>query len=106
MGFFILQGLLRWAEADVFYVFKQRDRPMRKTTEDKLRSLVTTLGYEFVGYELGQENRCAIFRLFIDSPGGISVADCTRVSHNVGALFDVEDPVDGPYRLEMSSPSF
>ena len=34
----------------------------------------------------------------------ISVEDCERVSRNVSALLDVEDPINGAYLLEVSSP--
>lgn len=79
-------------------------RKINPTIEEKLAALVSTLGYEFVGYEFGQENRWAIFRLFIDRPGGVSHEDCSRVSYQVSAMFDVDDPIEGQYRLEVSSP--
>ena len=34
----------------------------------------------------------------------ISVEDCTLVSRNASALLDVEDPINGAYLLEVSSP--
>ena len=43
-------------------------------------------------------------RLFIDSAAGISIDDCERVSQQVSALLDVEDPIVDAYRLEVSSP--
>jgi ribosome maturation factor RimP len=43
-------------------------------------------------------------RLFIDAEDGITLDDCERVSHQVSALFDVEDPIPGHYVLEVSSP--
>jgi len=79
-------------------------RKMSPTIEGKLTVLVTTLGYEFVGYEFAQVNRRAIFRIYIDRPGGISHQDCSMVSHQVSAMFDVEDPIEGQYSLEVSSP--
>jgi ribosome maturation factor RimP len=45
-----------------------------------------------------------VFRLYVDSPNGITVDDCSKVSHQVSALFDVEEPVQGRYILEVSSP--
>ena len=35
---------------------------------------------------------------------GIGIDDCTRVSHEVSALLDVEDPIPSAYTLEVSSP--
>jgi ribosome maturation factor RimP len=36
--------------------------------------------------------------------GGIGIEDCERVSREVSALLDVEDPIPGAYTLEVSSP--
>ena len=36
--------------------------------------------------------------------GGITVEDCSEVSRAVSAILDVEDPISGAYRLEVSSP--
>ncbi|MDO9240835.1 MAG: ribosome maturation factor RimP, partial [Methylicorpusculum sp.] len=35
---------------------------------------------------------------------GILVEDCSRVSHQVSGMLDVEDPIQGNYQLEVSSP--
>ncbi len=36
--------------------------------------------------------------------GTMNVEDCAEVSHAVSAILDVEDPIDGEYTLEVSSP--
>jgi len=43
-------------------------------------------------------------RIFIDHSEGISLDDCSRVSQQLSAVLDVEDPVQVPYTLEISSP--
>jgi len=65
---------------------------------------VNTLGYELVDVELRLGGRSGLVRLFIDSEAGITLEDCERVSHQVSALLDVEDPIPGHYVLEVSSP--
>src|SRR5690606_29912963 len=35
---------------------------------------------------------------------GIAIDDCEKVSRQVGAILDVEDPISGDYTLEVSSP--
>lgn len=35
---------------------------------------------------------------------GISVDDCAVISRSISAVLDVEDPIDGAYHLEVSSP--
>jgi ribosome maturation factor RimP len=73
--------------------------------ESLLAPLVADLGYEFVGIEYQSNPKNRLIRLYIDRPEvGIGVDDCERVSHEVSALLDVEDPVSGQYTLEVSSP--
>lgn len=70
-----------------------------------LKPLVEDLGYEFVGIEYLSNPKNRLVRIYIDRPGiGIGVDDCERVSHEVSALMDVEEPVSGQYTLEVSSP--
>ncbi|MDZ7790690.1 MAG: ribosome maturation factor RimP [Xanthomonadales bacterium] len=76
---------------------------------DKLQALlaplVEDLGYEFVGIEYQSNPKNRVIRLYIDRPEvGIGIEDCERVSREVSALLDVEDPVSGQYTLEVSSP--
>jgi len=40
----------------------------------------------------------------IDREGGVTVDDCAEFSRRVGAVLDAEDPIAGPYNLEVSSP--
>jgi ribosome maturation factor RimP len=47
-----------------------------------------------------------VVRLFIDRPEGVGLEDCERVSREVAALLDVEDPIPTAYTLEVSSPGF
>ena len=73
---------------------------------DRLRALVEPvvahLGFEVVDIEFVSGQK--ILRIYIDGPQGIDVDDCARVSRQVSALFDVEDPIPGQYTLEISSP--
>ncbi len=69
-----------------------------------LRPIVGGLGYELWGVEFDPRQRHPILRVYIEHPRGISVADCERVSHQIGAVLDVEDPIPGAYTLEVSSP--
>jgi ribosome maturation factor RimP len=45
-----------------------------------------------------------LLRVIIDKEGGVTLDDCERLSKNLGAILDVEDPFPGPYTLEISSP--
>ena len=85
--------------------------------------LVARLGYELVDVEYAATRSEATLRVYIDWPegvkpaeldampddgtrafDGIGVEDCERVSRELSALLDVEDPIAVPYQLEVSSP--
>lgn len=66
--------------------------------------LVEELGYEFVGLEQSSNPKNPVVVIYIDTPDGIAVEDCEKVSREVAALLDVEDPISGNYNLEVSSP--
>lgn len=69
-----------------------------------LAPIVEALGYEFWGYIYIPQGRYAVLRIYIDSEQGITVDDCEKVSRQVSAVLDVEDPIIGGYTLEVSSP--
>ena len=71
-----------------------------------IEPLIGRLGYELVELEHSAGRGSAVVRLFIDSPEGVGLADCERVSREVSALLDVEDPIPTAYTLEVSSPGF
>jgi ribosome maturation factor RimP len=64
-----------------------------------IREALEGLGYELVDLE---SSRSGLLRIFIDSPSGISVDDCARVSNHLTRAFAVEG-IDYE-RLEVSSP--
>ncbi len=64
--------------------------------------VVAGLGYELVGVEFDSRQR--ILRVYIDNEAGIVIDDCSKVSHQLSGVLDVEDPIPGNYQLEVSSP--
>jgi len=72
--------------------------------ENLLEPVVSSMEYEFVGLEFISQGRHSILRIYIDSEKGISVDDCAKVSHQLSAVLDVEDPITSEYSLEVSSP--
>ena len=83
---------------------------MTVTLRERLIALIepvlARLGYELVELEYAAGRSQAVVRLFIDTPAGITVDDCERVSRDVAALLDVDDPIPTAYTLEVSSPGF
>jgi ribosome maturation factor RimP len=71
---------------------------------ERLVTLISSMGYELVGCEMLPQGRQMVFRIFIDKKNGVTIDDCSQVSHQVSAMMDVEDPIQGRYSLEVSSP--
>ena len=69
------------------------------------RSVAEPMGYELVGVEYFQRGKGgAVLRVYIDHEKGITLDDCGAVSHQLSGVLDVEDPIQGHYDLEVSSP--
>ena len=88
---------------------------MTVTLRERLIALIepvlVRLGYELVELEYAAGRSQAVVRVFIDklgidTPAGITVDDCERVSRDIAALLDVDDPIPTAYTLEVSSPGF
>ncbi|NOU21728.1 MAG: ribosome maturation factor RimP [Methyloglobulus sp.] len=69
-----------------------------------IEPIVEGLGYECVGIDYNPHPRHGLLRIYIDSPNGILVDDCSKVSHQISGVLDVEDPIQDNYQLEVSSP--
>lgn len=69
-----------------------------------LEPVVTAMGYELVGVEYRPGRSEGLLRIYIDTDTGVTLDDCTRVSHQISGVLDVEDPIPGSFRLEISSP--
>ena len=76
--------------------------------DEKLTEMLTppveALGFELLGIEFVRAGKHSTLRVYIDSPNGITVDNCADVSHQIGAVLDVEDPIGTEYNLEISSP--
>ena len=59
---------------------------------------------ELVDVEIASEGPRAVIRVFLDREGGIRLGEIESFSRRFGALLEVEDPVQGGYLLEVSSP--
>ena len=69
-----------------------------------IEPVINSLGIEITDLELGKMRGKGILRVFIDKEEGIKIEDCEKVSREISALLDVEDPIPYSYVLEVSSP--
>jgi ribosome maturation factor RimP len=77
-------------------------------TVERVRSVAERVtadrGFELVDVELKQARGDKLVRIFVDRTGGIGLQDLQSVSEEVSAILDAEDPIEGHYTLEVSSP--
>ena len=66
--------------------------------------LFTELELELVDVEFRREAGGWILRVYLDKSGGVTLGDCQRVSEELSDLLDVENLINHPYTLEVSSP--
>lgn len=91
-----------------FWLFVEQVQSVAKQVETAVVPLLAHDGYDLVLVEYIAKAK--ILRLYIDHPSGITLDDCSKVSHTVGDLLDAEGltdgrgGIDGQYTLEVSSP--
>ena len=78
--------------------------PIAQSVMDLIEPVLEEKGLELVDVEYKKEGPNWILRIFIDKEGGVTVADCQKVSHLTGDLIDVEETIKIPFNLEVSSP--
>jgi ribosome maturation factor RimP len=75
--------------------------------EERVRSLaepvLTRHGAELVEVQV-RRGRTQLVRIVADQPGGITLDTCARVSEELSRMLDVDDPIQGRYTLEVTSP--
>jgi ribosome maturation factor RimP len=82
---------------------------------DRIREIAArvadTHGLQLDDLTMRREGGHEVLRVILDRPGpaatpedSVSIADCEKVSHELGTILDVEDLVPASYTLEVSSP--
>lgn len=79
---------------------------MTKTEQivrDLVKPTVEQLGYQLYDVEYVKEGKDYFLRIYIDSPKGIDLDDCEKVSNSIDPILDEADPISTQYSLEVSS---
>ncbi len=69
-----------------------------------IETQVGAVGCELVDARMLRSGRQVILQVFIDKEGGVNIDDCVAASRQLSVWLDVENPIPGAYRLEVSSP--
>ena len=81
-----------------------------KTTMDRrmadiITPVIEDMGFELVRVRLMSGKYDDILQIMAERPeGGIEVDQCAEISLALSAILDVEDPIEDPFTLEVSSP--
>jgi ribosome maturation factor RimP len=81
---------------------------VKKTDTEKIEAIAgevaRDLSLSLFDLEVAREGPRTILRVFVDREGGVPLSGIQGFSRRFGAVLDVEDPVEGAYVLEVSSP--
>lgn len=80
------------------------NRSVTERVKTIVEALIEDLEYDLVDVEFKKEGPNRFLRVFLDKVGGISLDDCQEMSKAISEELDKEDPINGPYYLEVSSP--
>jgi ribosome maturation factor RimP len=86
----------------------EAEKMVPKEIVERVRTMIDPIlfqeGLELTDIEYRRESKGWVLRLYLDKEGGVTLDDCTRVSQEVGRNLDIEDFIQAPYTLEVSSP--
>ena len=87
--------------------------PLRQRLVAIVEPVCQSAGYDLVDLRLKSEQGGWVLRVYIDRANdqdpewwkhGVDLADCERLSRELSAVLDVDDPIPHAYSLEVSSP--
>lgn len=83
-----------------------RMTPLESKISKIAEPVVQDLGLSLVCVKVLSENGAQNVQIMAENPETrrLGIDDCTKLSKAIAAVMDVEDPINGAYRLEVSSP--
>jgi ribosome maturation factor RimP len=79
------------------------DRVLREAAP-LIEDILAHEAMELVDLVYQREPHGWVLRIFIDRQGGVTLNDCSRISHQISDVLDVKEVMRGAYNLEVSSP--
>lgn len=61
-------------------------------------------GLELVDVEVKRQSRGSLVCVYVDRPGGVGFSELQAASREISTILDAEDPIEGRFTLEVSSP--
>ena len=80
--------------------------PLENKIKQIIEPVIEDLGFGLVSIKSFGEGGHHTIQIMAENPetGRLGVDDCSKISREVSAVMDVEDPIEGRYKLEVSSP--
>lgn len=83
---------------------KTNSRSIAERVKEIASQAVKDSDIELVHVEIAGVKRDQVFRVYIDKDGGVTLDDCSAISHKIEEVLDAEDFIPSKYVLEVSSP--
>jgi ribosome maturation factor RimP len=83
-----------------------KQTPLEKRLTKLFAPAIEGGGYRLVCVKIIGAEQAQTVQVMAENPAtrALGVEDCAKLSRELSALMDVEDPIKGAYRLEISSP--
>ena len=77
---------------------------IEEKVEGLIKDKIENIGYSLYDVEYAKEGPNYYLRIYIDSPNGIDLNDCEKVSNEINDVLDEANYIKEQYFLEVSSP--
>ena len=77
---------------------------MTSELKNIIKNIIEENGCKLYDIEFTEENGYQYLRIYITKNGGVSLNDCVAINNLISPILDIEEPIDGKYFLEVSSP--
>ncbi len=83
-----------------------RQTPLEQKITALAAPVIADLGFELVWVKIIGEGNSQNVQIMAENPETkrLGIDDCAKLSKAIAAVMEVEDPISGAYRLELSSP--
>ena len=72
--------------------------------EESIKLAAEGCGVDLYDIQQTKEHKVNILRVYISHKDGVNLDKCAHVSRMISPLLDIEEPMNGKYNLEVSSP--
>lgn len=77
---------------------------LAQQVKELIEPSITSMGFNLVQVKLN-DGKHRLLQVMAERPdGSMTLDDCEKISRQISAVLDVEDVIDGAYRLEVGSP--